>query len=475
MSNYKYCTKIYFLQEVAMDTHIFLSYSWDDSELADKIDGELSSYGFDVKRDIRDIGSWKSIKEFMSSIRNQDYAVIIISSNYLKSPNCMYEVMELLKDSQYKDKVLSIVTKDADIYNPISRANYIKYWEEETRKLEEAIKHLKIENTTELTRELRKYRSIETTIASFLDLVSDKNNPQVINAVEKIIEKINTNSPVASSTVKKKTKENLKIKLETYHYAATLFNAAVKMSTADDKLKIANQIKDEILSKYDTAEIAEIYAMTLGNATVQMSTADDKLKIANQIKNEILIKYDTSEIALQYARALSNATVKIFKADDILKIANQIKAEILSEYGTAEIALKYARALLRATNQMSNADDILKIANQIKAEILSEYGTAEIALHYAKALFNTTTEMSNADDIVKIANQIKIEILSEYGTAEIALRYEKALVTATDEMSNADNILKIANQIKDEILNKYDTPEIVEQYKMALRNAITKI
>lgn len=210
--------------------HLFLSYSWNDSELANKIDDELSGYGFDVKRDVRDIGSWTSIKEFMSLIRDQDYAVIIISSSYLKSPNCMYEVMELLKDSQYEDKILSIVTDDADIYNPISRANYIKYWEEETQKLEKAIKPLKIENTAELTIELRKYRSIETTIASFLDLVSDKNNPQIINAVEKIKEIVNTNNLVISSTLRKKPKENLKIYVEECHYAFLKFAALTDIS-----------------------------------------------------------------------------------------------------------------------------------------------------------------------------------------------------------------------------------------------------
>lgn len=98
--------------------HLFLSYSWNDSELADKIDYELRSYGFDIKRDIRDISSWASIKEFMSLIRNQDYAIIIISSSYLKSPNCMYEVMELLKNSQYKDKILSQPAKKAPNQKP---------------------------------------------------------------------------------------------------------------------------------------------------------------------------------------------------------------------------------------------------------------------------------------------------------------------------------------------------------------------
>ncbi|MBD5146257.1 MAG: hypothetical protein HDT21_10190, partial [Ruminococcus sp.] len=170
------------------------------------------------------------------------------------------------------------------------------------------------------------------------------------------------------------------------------------------------------------------YAYILFNASVKMSNVDDILKIANQMKDEILIEYDTFEIALWYAMVLVNATAQMPNADNILKIANQIKAEILSDYGTAEIALRYAMALINATDKMSNADDILKIANHIKDEILSEYSTAEFVSLYALALVNATSKMSNADEQLKIANQIKAEILSEYGTAKIALRYAMALV-----------------------------------------------
>ena len=84
-----------------------------------------------------------------------------------------------------------------------------------------------------------------------------------------------------------------------------------QMSNADDILKIANQIKVEILSKYDTSEIAEQYAKALVNASNNMSNIDDILKIANKIKNEILIKHDTSEFALRYAKVINKAIAKI--------------------------------------------------------------------------------------------------------------------------------------------------------------------
>ena len=223
---------------------LFLSYSRNDSELANKIDKELNYLGFEIKRDIRDIGSWKSIRDFMSSIRNQDFAIMIISSSYLKSANCMYEVMELLKNSQYKKQILSIVTADANIYNPISRAMYIKYWEEETKKLEEVIKPLKLENIPELSMELRKYKSIEITIASFLDLISDTNNPNVVDAVEKIKEVVKLNTHTAQKHSSNRYINNIEININACHYAilkfaetSDIFNAKLKNMVGIKKLK----------------------------------------------------------------------------------------------------------------------------------------------------------------------------------------------------------------------------------------------
>lgn len=197
----------------------FLSYSWKDSDLADSFDKQLSALGFEVKRDIRDIGAWKSIREFMSSIREQDYVVIIISPHYLKSPNCMFEVMEVLKDSNYKDKIFSIVTDDADIYNPKSKAKYISYWEKETEELENAIKPLRIENTIELTKELRRYKATEITIATFLDYLSDINNPQIINTIEKIKEVVFEKSNNLLLDSKDIPKESITINLNACHYS----------------------------------------------------------------------------------------------------------------------------------------------------------------------------------------------------------------------------------------------------------------
>lgn len=240
------------MSEKEFSKTIFLSYSWHDSKLADSIDESLKAEGFIIKRDIRDIGAWKSLKEFMSSIRNYRYAIIIISSNYLKSVNCMYEVTELLKDEQYnKDKIFSIVTLDADIYNSISKVNYINYWHNKTKELEDVLKPLDIADIPELAFELRKHKYIEMAMAPFLDFISDRNNPQIVNAVEQIIETVKNNIEV--SITEQIEEAEIEINVEACHYARLKFAALSNSHNAelDDMIGIKKLNSKAEQDEYD--------------------------------------------------------------------------------------------------------------------------------------------------------------------------------------------------------------------------------
>lgn len=170
------------------DKTIFLSYNWHDGEIADRIDRYLSKlHGITVKRDVRDIGSWKSIREFMEGIRQQDYAVLIVSDSYLKSKNCMFEVTEMMKEREYADRIFPAVV-ETGIYDPLVRAGYINYWQKECDKLEAAVKGLDPANAVELTADLKRFKNIVSSVGEFLSLVADRNNPD-IREVEVQIEK----------------------------------------------------------------------------------------------------------------------------------------------------------------------------------------------------------------------------------------------------------------------------------------------
>lgn len=158
---------------------IFLSYNWHDGEVADRIDKYLSELpGITVKRDVRDIGAWKSIREFMESIRHQDYAVLIVSDSYLKSKNCMFEALEMMKEQEYADRIFPAVI-ETGIYNPLIRAEYIKYWQQECDKLETVVKGLELVYAAEAVADLKRYKSIALTVGEFLSIVADRNNPDI--------------------------------------------------------------------------------------------------------------------------------------------------------------------------------------------------------------------------------------------------------------------------------------------------------
>lgn len=188
INNYYGCREDAGEKENSNEKTIFLSYNWHDGETADRIDRHLSGLpGVTVKRDVRDVGSWKSIREFMEGIRQQDYAVLIISDSYLKSKNCMFEVTEIMKEREYADRIFPAVV-ETSIYEPLVRAEYINYWKQEYDKLEAAVRGLDPTNAVELIADLKRYKNIASSVGEFLSIVSDRNNPD-IRDVEKQIEK----------------------------------------------------------------------------------------------------------------------------------------------------------------------------------------------------------------------------------------------------------------------------------------------
>ena len=169
---------------------VFVSYNWGCSDFVDKIESALNGK-CDIKRDKNNIDDWKSISEFMKTIRNEDFAILVISDAYLKSVACLYEVIELIKDDKWDEKAMYVIMDDAkDIYNGIKRLNYIRYWNDYCNELSDAIKDLPLSATYTQSEELKKAEEIRNNIGEFLSRVADSNNPSVENVISRIIERI---------------------------------------------------------------------------------------------------------------------------------------------------------------------------------------------------------------------------------------------------------------------------------------------
>lgn len=179
---------------------VFVSYKRDKSDIVNNLEKTIGGRA-KIKRDIKEIGAWESITSFMNSIRKQDFAILVISDNYLKSVACMYEVLQLLKDDDWLDKTIIMLADDINIFGTKEQLAYIKYWNEEYKNIAEIIKLLPPESVSSQSDDLKRISRIKDEVGSFLHIISDRNIP-----VEDVYEQINIR--LGKHTVSKVEEDN---------------------------------------------------------------------------------------------------------------------------------------------------------------------------------------------------------------------------------------------------------------------------
>lgn len=156
---------------------VFISYAWggEREEIVNQVDKALQARGVMIIRDKRELGYKGSINAFMDRIGQGDCVILVISDKYLRSPNCMYELVEIAENKQFQDRVFPIVLPDANIYNPVHRIQYIKYWEEKRTELAEAIKTLDPANLQGIREEMDLYDRIRDKVSGLTSILKDMN------------------------------------------------------------------------------------------------------------------------------------------------------------------------------------------------------------------------------------------------------------------------------------------------------------
>jgi hypothetical protein len=156
---------------------IFISYKWggESERIVNELDKRLQEKGLTVIRDKRDLGFKGKIKEFMKRIGQGRYVIVVISDKYLKSDNCMFELLEIAQNGDFYDRIFPIVLADADIYKPVKRLAYVKHWENEIQALNEAMKEVSAANLQGFRDEIDLYTKIRERIASLTDVLRNMN------------------------------------------------------------------------------------------------------------------------------------------------------------------------------------------------------------------------------------------------------------------------------------------------------------
>jgi hypothetical protein len=178
---------------------IFLSYSWSNKEEANKIDNFFKSKGIILLRDIRDINFKDDIKKFMENIKSCDFVISLISDKYLKSVNCMYETLQLIKDENYKNRILPVIyngeENNSNIYSSRGRLSYIKFWTEEFKNLSNDMEDVSPDDSIEIAKDLKLYKAIKGDIGAFLSELANMKNETFVdlekNQFKELIDEIN--------------------------------------------------------------------------------------------------------------------------------------------------------------------------------------------------------------------------------------------------------------------------------------------
>jgi serine/threonine protein kinase len=156
---------------------VFISYAWggENEAIVDQIDQALQERGLRIIRDKRELGYKGSIRAFMERVGQGNCVIAIISDKYLRSPSCMFELVEIAEGKQFHDRIFPIVLSNAEIYDPVKRLEYVKYWEMKRGELAQAMKEVDPANLQGIREDMDLYDRIRGKISGLTSILKDMN------------------------------------------------------------------------------------------------------------------------------------------------------------------------------------------------------------------------------------------------------------------------------------------------------------
>ncbi|NCQ97047.1 MAG: TIR domain-containing protein [Microcystis aeruginosa W11-06] len=160
-----------------MNQQVYISYNWqeDSNEMANQLVQAFAAKGIEIIRDKTHTTYKDSIKNFMQQIGQGKCVVAVISDRYLKSENCMFELVEIARNGDFYQRIFPIILPDARIHKDFERIDYLKYWEDEKAKLQAKYKQIDLAKTNSILATLNLYDEIRGKIDNLTNILKDMN------------------------------------------------------------------------------------------------------------------------------------------------------------------------------------------------------------------------------------------------------------------------------------------------------------
>ena len=426
---------------------IFLSYAWANTEVADEIDNDFKSIGISFIRDVRDLAYRGSIKEFMQSVGESDFVLMLISDEYLHSENCMHEVTELFATHQFRDRILPIVLDNArHIFKPLERAKYYDHWKE---KLKEAEKLKNKYKTQDYIDQVKKVSNINNYMDTFFNDVADMNTSDhgtlkkenyraILNIIgfddERLIEEV-------LAITKMDDAEEREIALETFltRYPNNIYGLFYSAWFSDERgqFKKAKKYYNDLLSKYPENAVAHCnLAILLTNQFADHQGAKEHYKTA--VKSEpdnAVAHYNLATLLTDYFFDHQGAK-KHFEA------AIEIDPKYISaHYNLGTMLLKYFSDYKSAKEHFEAAIEInpkhVSAHYNLAATLLKYFSDCTSAKEHLEAAIEIDPEFVNAH------NNLGLLLKNHFSDYKGAKKHYEAAIKIDPEFVEAYNNLAI--------------------------------
>ena len=195
---------------------IYISYAWskESERLTDLVESVLQKKNYNVKRDKNAIHYKGNIDKFQRRLDRSNYIVVVISDSFLKSKNCMLEMLYIKGHEDVWKRIFPIVLDDGrGIYEEQGRLSYFTYWKEKADKFEKKLNkadkvHVGMDRNADDLDNLKKIQMLINTVSTVLDKMNtltaaqheENNFSELIKAIEKqMAEDDGTGHPSGSS------------------------------------------------------------------------------------------------------------------------------------------------------------------------------------------------------------------------------------------------------------------------------------
>jgi hypothetical protein len=129
----------------------------------------------------------------------------------------MFELVEIAENRDFHDRTFPVVLADADIYDPVKRVGYVKYWEQKRTELAEAMKSVDPANLQGIREEIDLYDRIRDKVSGLTSILKDMNTltpemhqgsnfSELFEAIEQRL-KVNPPEPTPETTQEAETEE----------------------------------------------------------------------------------------------------------------------------------------------------------------------------------------------------------------------------------------------------------------------------